>query len=324
MNSEFFNDMEQTQPKCCIAILTDAFKPDRPGYLERTVDALIANTWLPSNQVAVQIFCDGFNNKIIQAIKSCVDKMVAKDINVLDTVFSNGRMGCGAMVNIVWEQTRHFKYTLFLEGDWLLMNDTPDTWLFDMLEFMDKNQEVDTIWLRKYLSQMEMRQYCVFNILLNPNNYLGQCSINGMPARVCTNQIYSNNPHLRRNHSYEDVLPLDVDAENPDTPDSANWSNPEISAEARLHSKLVIYPNNGLFAHAEFVDRDCNGNAQVVSCKYSMKQCKLGYCSLNHDWCPYCMGDDNKSAYRSEEEFLEYIKIKEANERERDNDTQSE
>lgn len=295
--------------KCIIAILTDSIGEDRPKYLLQTVEYLMKGTYMPKHLIDVQIFCDGISSEIIKAIKESVDKLSEADINVLDTVFTKEPVGCGHMVNTIWEMTKDYPYTLFLEGDWILNVQLDRHWLLYLLDKMDGNQVIDTCFLRQYLAPTEWRQFNGVTILHNPVSFVADTNLQGFDkaAMILERQIYSNNPHLRRNSSYQDILPLDVDEDKPDVKGSDNWCKPEESAEERLRSKTVLYPRYGIFAHAEFIEQTGYMPGGTAECEH----CEDGFCRYRFmvpdpDWCNQCQNQD-KSIYQIEKDFLKFV-----------------
>lgn len=297
--------------KCAIAILThDA--PDRAEALKYTLWSLESTTDLAD--IDIHVFFDHYNDNMLTVLQDFItgNKLPEVNLHLNENPEVNG---CGKSVNWVWEVTKNYKYTLFLEGDWVLLPQYSNTWLKDLIALMDTNPNVASTFLRHFRCDYEMRQYNAVLYWHNPANRLEESRFgdgNQLIYRI-TNGIYTNNPHLRRNSMYEKlgVLPLEVYDE-ADTKDSTNWSKPEQNAENKLRSAELFVIPDGLFEHYEFsldpneftYDDKVMLEAHTVSCPNGLT-CRFGFQLPNRKYCKACQSCKSTELYDVEHHYVE-------------------
>lgn len=103
--------------KCAIAILThDA--PDRAEALKYTLWSLATSTDLSG--IDIHVFFDHYNDDMLAALQDFLTGNQLPEVNL--HLNENPEInGCGKSVNWAWEVTKNYEYTLFLEGDWVLL-----------------------------------------------------------------------------------------------------------------------------------------------------------------------------------------------------------
>lgn len=200
--------------------------------------------------------------------------------------------GCSSGVNHLANLTKDYKYTLFLERDWILLGDTPRTWLKSAIKYLDAT-EVDMVYLRRLTSSLETRQYYGVDAFTVDSKY----EYEGFKGRHTSMRIYTNNPHLRRNKKFfdEGVLPLpEVKSETKLNP---NWGNAEIAHEHLPANFVTIYQEFGFFVHYHpnlFDQSNEFGHAPAMHAIFRRPLpcedgCKYGFLNEDEpDWCKLC------------------------------------
>ena len=297
--------------KYAIAILThDA--PDRAEALKYTLWSLASNTDLSS--IDIHVFFDHYNDNMLEVLQNFLAENQLAEVNL--HLNENPEVnGCGKSVNWVWEVTKNYKYTLFLEGDWVLLPQQSNKWLKDLIDLMDSHPNVASTFLRHFYGDCEMRQYNAILYWHNPANRLEEFRFgdeNRLVYRI-TKGIYTNNPHLRRNSMYNKlgVLPLEVYDE-ADTKDSDNWSKPEQNAEHKLDGAELFVIPNGLFEHYEFslneneftYDDKTMLEAHTVHCPNG-PICRFGFQEENRKFCKACQLCESTELYDIEHDYIE-------------------
>lgn len=302
----------ETNNKCSIAILThDA--PDRAEALKYTLWSLASSTDLSG--IDIHVFFDHYNNDMLTVLQDFFAENQLLEVGHLHLNENSEINGCGKSVNWVWEATKNYEYTLFLEGDWVLLPQYSNTWLKDLIALMDSCPNVASTFLRHFRCDYEMRQYNAVLHWHNPANRLEEFRFgngNQLIYRI-TDGIYTNNPHLRRNSMYEklEILPLNIYDE-ADTKESINWSKPEQDAENKLRGAEIFVIPDGLFEHYEY-SLDKNEftyndkimlEAHTVYCPNGLT-CRFGFQQENRKYCKACQSCESLELYDVERHYVE-------------------
>ena len=288
-----------------VAIMTDN-REGRDKFLEDLLSSFLPYTDL--SEWNLMVFCDGHS----KSIEKICDKYE------IHRCFTDSIIGCGHHVNRIWKSSQiySYEYTLFLEGDWVLLHDRiPDNlgkdWLNYYKRVLDVHPEYSDILLRFYRCPMEYRQYCGFEffgknkMLCDMDELYKPGKLNLLPV---TGVFYTNNPHLRRNKDYMDVLPLDV--EHIETKDSEHWGEAEWSAERRMFAKKQFVLTPGLFIHNECINYEENPKSLAIDCDYQHNtKCVYGFSLKQSEWCEVCKGCKlTKDILENEKRFLEKLR----------------
>jgi len=268
-----------------VAILTNG---ENRIWVQRTIESFLANCSL--RPLTIGIFDNGSTDDTYKYISG-----LPKDLGVEWRVErSNEDLGCGIGVNRAGDLVGEAEYTLFLEKDWTHLrpeqSGVPTTWLGDFLDFMDE-EECDYIYLRKFRSEIEMRQH-------GWARTLGMINLDKGPFSRVTPMDYSNNPHLRRNSAMIEsgVLPLPEIRDDEGNPAEHKgkplWGQAEIRAPKPPNAWIHRW---GIFIHEANPDVvmpqfGCGkyGPFGISSCKYGFVQYRGGA----DPWCLVCEGDD--------------------------------
>lgn len=247
-------------------------------------------------------YCDGYSKRIKDICGFCN----------IPVKFTYSIIGCGHNVNRVWEDTKDREFTLFLEGDWILLNHYLGDihWLDKARDILRKNPDVSSIRLRFMRRPMENRQFCGFWPFDRRNLLEGTEKLCKTTLYKSKNVIYTNNPHLRRNKDYEThkVLPLDV--KGVETKHTEYWCQSEHDAESRMADMVQMTALPGVFIHREFIEPDNKGSVPM-ECPYKDDaRCLYGFSSRDPEWCESCRYCERTyNLNDNEEEFLHNMNI---------------
>lgn len=188
-------------------------------------------------------------------------------------------LGLSKAANILAEKTKHFKYVMHIEDDWLCLPTTVTglsrNWLSNCLAFLEQNPSVSTIFLRKYADEADKHKYA-WNRYVRytthkfPNNYNYSEKMRRCPKVVFADIIlqeipdflFTFNPCIRRNADYfqKGVFPL---TEYSDAvkkrdnwtltsyADAPNWGQCEAEAMEKIRDLKCFNLHAGVFGHYE-------------------------------------------------------------------------
>lgn len=284
-------------------------------YLAQTVHYFISNTNMPNNKkVNWHVMFNGkYSNDFIKTVQILANEYSNKIVFYIHSTGKN--LGPGPGINRLNEWLKNYKYSLFLEGDWLTLDYqfTPHgkDWLIKCLDLMEK-ENLDQVQLRKFIHDVDMRQYG-FAYWIQPSNITKE--ENGLV--YLKERDYTNNPHIRKNQSYFDnnIFPLDEFYDENGNPTelkgNSDWGQAEIKAELKgrilksawLKGGIMIHLDGFGFNNWEHVKDNISG------CDYndtSLLHCKYGFMFPRKDFCNFCyntkdFSDLNENNIRFEE-----------------------
>jgi len=119
--------------------------------------------------------------------------------------------------NILYNLTKNYKYVIHLEDDWFIISNKD--WFKTCIKFMEENENVDTLALRKYVSEKEKYDYGWTRTIpyychkhtdnFNYQNKLGnKIQIEDSEFTEIKHFLFTFNPTIRRNKSYNSIFPL--------------------------------------------------------------------------------------------------------------------
>lgn len=244
----------------CITTITNNNKE----VLIHMILSFLNNTILPDN-INWYILIQGYSNEYLNYFNKIVDIIKEKyNINII-LLLKTINLGLSNGFNILVEKTKHFKYILHIEDDWISLPNINKKWLIDSLSLLDSNTTISTILLRKYLDNKEKSKYgwnshLNYTIFKNKNNFNYESkmknsktiNMNNTYFKKIPNCLFTLNPHIRRNIDYfnSNVIPLiefdDIDIEN-NHPN--NWGYSEASSMEKTYHLESYYLVNGIFSH---------------------------------------------------------------------------
>jgi len=291
--------------KFCILTLTHESN-NRPMYLQDTIESFLNNTEY-DEIIDWFIYINKTNQEFISICNQLIEKY--KERVNFKIIHSNVNNGVGYGINRLNDLSIDYEYSLFLEGDWKCMSSEisgqPKTWLKTSIELLDENQDVNAVFLRRYINDYESRSTGIF-----ANYSVENCKIeskNELKYFTATANIYTNNPLIRRNKYFYDskTFPLQefFDANGNPTELKINdviysdWGQAEIRAQPINKQIKYIMLVWGNFCHIDHMgDFDKNTqkfveNESTAGCKkynYGQSKCKFGYYTISPHFCTLC------------------------------------
>lgn len=256
-----------------VAVLTHN-ETGRADSLRRTLTQFFKNTHVSflEQKLNVYILINGHSSEIDDVIDN-IDSNWGDiaDFTIIENVENQG---CSMGVNMLFAETCDSEYTLFLEGDWYLPNDiVSKNWLQDALQFMNKNKNKFFMYLRKFVSTLEIRQFYGFE-MFEKCDVITEGDTN---FRMLKNGLnYTNNPHIRRNSSMHHILPLN-EIPNETKQNTENWGKPEEEASCIDMKDGMVYLDYGCFVNIDEIEFDENDNISPDTklCNDCVKDCNL-------------------------------------------------
>jgi hypothetical protein len=309
--------------KISIGILTHAAL-GRADYLDRTLTLLSAGTDFGSKRVRVIIFYNGWDESFH---KVEVFKYPQLEITKIITPTN---IGVGAGINRLNEVLLRFEteYTFLLEADWYLLpstlSNTKENWLQECIKHLDSRPDIDQIVLRRYLHDIDNRQYMYANWIL-PQNVVG--TFHDRETRYdyieVTGKEYANPPHIARikNFYSKEVLPLteyyDQDLKPVELKGNEQWGLAEITAASKGAVLTTIFFQYGVFIHGDNwqhgYDKDTNlpewhklEASRKICGKYPASGgCKYGFIDPRVEFCLCCDSNSREmSGLQAHENFF--------------------
>lgn len=304
--------------KFCITMLLHN-APDRADALRRTFIHLAKGCLLYPEVIPVYILVNQTNSDIDEELEFITSRWqdVLFDFHI-EKLPEN--IGCGAGINYLNDWANDYEYTLFLECDWILKEDTTPTWLDSAISFMNNYPNVDGIYFRRFRNDYEVRAFGGEDFL-TIESFNNTITHNGIPFRLVTYPRYTNNPVLRRNKSFYDagIFPLPI----PDAVEekgSGFWSSAEGSVEyvPQENQMLFYYADFGYFLHQdpqmfqvsnEHYSGTTNFSVEkCIACKHGLTQCKWGFCNQENElFCDVCETPEITETYSAHD--ARHIKV---------------
>jgi len=280
--------------KFCIATLTHSAE-GRIKYLTQTVEMFMANTTIDT--VDWYILINGYTSEWDVHL----DILSKNYPSVNFHIFKNKRNeGVGPGINKLNSLVREFRYVLFLEGDWLCLNDKltniKKSWLQQCIQFLEERDEVDVVHLRAWTNDIESRQYGYAYDLVKERvkkiEVYKDCEFIHLD-----NKVYTNNPSIRRNNRFyeQGVFPLAEFYDNNRIPleikGNLEWGQAEILAEPKGELLNSYYLSFGKFVHGDHWRFGNNWEAVLQSrfiCDVHEHGCKYGFLTPRKCFCGPC------------------------------------
>lgn len=277
----------------CIATLTHN-DINRDKFLSLTINTFLQSTNCSGFKWFIWI--NGESNLILDTCYELQTKW--KDRVDIIPIQSNKNLGVGAGINRLNEYCQDYKYTLFLEGDWITLPKQiagfDNEWLNDSLEMMEANG-IEQIQLRKYQNDTDNRQFG-FAYWISDRNVKNVTD----KFVFLKEREYTNNPHIRKNSAYYKlgIFPLkefyDENGNPTELKTSTQWGQAEIKAEALGKQLKSAWLKNGIMVHCDHWPYDDNFDKaieEIKGCGYETNcaiNCKYGFTFPKEAFCNFC------------------------------------
>jgi hypothetical protein len=213
---------------------------------------------------------------------------------------------------------RDYEYVLFLEGDWICLPGEISghiDWLRDCINYLDENKNISQVLLRRYISDLDDRQYGYGYWIIEQNIKMVRKLKN--TYLHLHKKEYTNNPYIRRNNDFYDknILPLNEFYDENGLPNEIKglpmWGQAEIQAESRGYEIESCYLAFGNMVHCEawnyYKEYDKLIEEDMTCKKYldvGKAGCKYGYFFPAKKFCEVC--DHSKNFMDLERHEQEY------------------
>ena len=300
--------------KFCIATLTHRYD-DRDVYLRKTIESFIDNTEF-DNMFDWYIHCNGQYDLMDDVIK----EMSSKYWDKINFYYSSSpdNMGVGVGINYLNSLVRDYEYVLFLEGDWICLPGEisgHNDWLRDCLNYLGENKNISQVLLRRYISDLDDRQYG-YGYWIREDNIKSVGKLKNTYLHLHKKE-YTNNPYIRRNNDFYDknILPLNEFYDENGLPNEIKglsmWGQAEIQAESKGYEIESCYLALGNMVHCEawhYYKKYDKLIEEDMTCKKYLDVgkagCKYGYFFPAKKFCEVC--DHSKNFMDLERHEQEY------------------
>ncbi len=265
------------------------------------------------------IYSNGSDEKQEQFLKSpfITDRCIVK--------FGQENKGVGYGINQAAEMVKHYKYTLFIEDDWyhlpVGLTGYKISWLYDCIDYLDENPDVDGIVLRKYIWRSEVSMH---NHHLAFNSETDKIIKYQGIKIITTNFDYANSPHIRRNKScYEKGIFPQIEHPEETKPVGANWagnipdkiaghfgSEGQAVQKGKENGLKFVGLLNGIFTH-EYDSKKWK-NKDLGCGEYSVGEstCKYGFFDREDVFCQVCSNKEDLTYYKEHfERFYQLLDL---------------
>ena len=280
----------------CICTLTHN-SPDRAESLRLTIKTFIES--YKGSKLKWYILVNVTNKDIDFVLEEAIQlysELVDFEIHI-----NNKNTGPGAGINKLNELSKDYKYSLFLEGDWIclpsIITGFSDNWLENSVKLLNENLEIDQVQLRRYLDDLDDRQYG-FSSWLTPDNIEKEIE-NGDTFVILKEREYVNTPTIRRMGAYfeKGIFPLkefyDSEGNSLEIKGNDEWGMAEI--EATKNKLNGAWLKLGNFVHIEHFPNQENWKRWINTNKGCNKfkmpgknSCKYGYMYFTESFCAIC------------------------------------
>jgi hypothetical protein len=240
------------------------------------------------------------NQEIDNVIKEAINEY-SEEID-FEIHINHKNTGPGAGINVLNELSKKYEYSLFIEGDWICVpgevTGFSNEWLLNSVKLLEENLEIDQVQFRKYLDDLDDRQYGYKDWIIPEN--IEKEIYNGDTFVILKHREYVNTPTLRRMSTYfkKGVFPLpekyDENGNSLEIKGNDEWGFAEIRA-SELHNLNGAWLKLGNFIHNEHTIIKENWKPWLEKnkgCKsfdtLGNNSCKYGFIFFEQMFCVMC------------------------------------
>lgn len=301
--------------KFCIGTLTHD-SPNRDVFLRWTIDSFMLNTNVIKG-TKWYVYHNGPSGGVNDI---AFNEMKEKWGHIVDFELhhTGQNMGVGYGINALNQHLKSYEYSLFLEGDWITLPEVISgfnkDWLNDCISLLDKDIEVDQIQLRRYLNDIDDRQYG-FGYWIRRANIKKETD----KFIYLHQREYGNNPTVRRNQKHYDVgiFPLKEFINENNEPQELKgnpfWGQAEIVASGLGYKLGSVTLKFGNFVHCDHwqehgIDFESAIN-RIKGCGYKTASqtinCKYGFTFPREQFCLACRKSQDFTDLEEHNKFFE-------------------
>lgn len=279
----------------CIGTLTYDGE-NRAKFLELTINTFLESTNIPQN-LDWFIFLNGSLDSEVGKTIEKLEKELKNKISIKLICFGKN-LGVGAGINGLNEYLKEYKYSLFLEDDWVTipqsMSGYDNDWLNRCLDEMESH-DIDQLQLRKYQNDVDDRQYGLGYWTRDENIDKIENDLVFLNKRE-----YTNNPHIRKNQTYFDlsIFPLntffDSEGNAEEIKGNPYWGQAEILAEPKGFRLKSAWLKGGNMLHCDQWDYGKDWEKainELKGCDWNTNtkiKCKYGFTFPREQFCNFC------------------------------------
>lgn len=302
----------------CITTLTHN-APDRAEALENMLSSFMADYTGSKFEWFILINVTNSDiNKVLEWAKSEYSDRVQFHIQI-----NEKNNGPGGGINQLNKMASGYEYQLFIEGDWLVIPNKvtgAGNWVENSVKLLNKNPDIDQIHYRRYLDDLDDRQYGFGYWTVEKN--IRERFDNGTPFLVLNNREYTNNPSMRRMSKFYEtgIFPLGEwpteEGTTKEVKGNPEWGRAELEAMGKSRTLLnAAWLEFGNFVHYEDWPYKQDWD-QYIEDKFGCgvpdlrahNRCKYGFLTPGHFFCGLCEKDLGISDYiHHTEKYLRQI-----------------
>lgn len=210
-------------------------------------------------------------------------------------------LGVGGGINYLNNLVRDCKYSLFIEGDWLCIPQKlsliDKNWLMDSIDYMEKNQEVEVIHLRRYLNDYDHRRFG-YGHWIKESNITKEANFRGKNFIHLKQREYTNPPTIRKLEAFykKNIFPLsewfDEKGNSLEVKGNEKWGAAEIEKEGLGRELNSVFLSFGNFIHLYDWPHSTRlkdlKNFDITGCKKYNGGCKYGFLTPEKHFCKCC------------------------------------
>lgn len=283
----------------CITTLTHN-APDRALALKNTIYSMMQE--YTGSKFEWFILVNITNQDIDEVLEWAVNEY--SNLVQFNITKSDINLGPGGGINKLNEMSSAYEYQLFIEGDWMLVPNKitgAGDWIQNSIKLLDENPDVDQIHYRRYLDDLDDRQYG-FAYWTDKSNLKGRVD-NGTSFILLHEREYTNNPSIKRmSRFYETgILPLGEwksdEGNTKEVKGNPEWGKAELEAMGASRKLLntTAWLEFGNFVHHEdwpykndwdsYIKDEFGCNVVGIRAR---NRCKYGYLTPGHFFCGAC------------------------------------